>query len=119
TDRMSLPVIEATPSWYAGRANTDESPAPSENCANGAGSCHTGSGPSLSPFWGLTSGTLPPTAVTHGESSQAAVDGVLPASSHWAFASARFCTTPQSPVPSTKGIPALAAASSPGFCASS
>jgi hypothetical protein len=80
-------------------------------------SCQIGSGPSLLPSVLLTFGTVPPTAVTHGLSSQVAVCGpglVLP---HWALATARFCTTPQSPVAFVTGMPALAAASGPGSLA--
>src|SRR6478609_2148848 len=79
--------------------------------------CQIGSGPSLDPSVVLTFGTVPPTAVTQGLSSQVAVAGpglVLP---HWALAMARFCTTPQSPVAFVTGMPAAAAASGPGSLA--
>ena len=66
---------------------------------------------------GLRFGTLPPSAVTHPESSQAAVSGVAEVFPHWLLATARFCTTPQSPVATMTGMPAAAAASSPGSCA--
>ncbi len=62
-------------------------------------------------------GTLPPTAVTHGESSHAAVSGVAVVFPHCAFATARFCTTPQSPLATITGMPAAAADSRPGSCA--
>ena len=62
----------------------------------------------------LRFGTLPPTAVTQGESSHAAVSGVPEVSSHCPLATARFWTTPQSPVATSTGMPAAAAASSPG-----
>ena len=60
---------------------------------------------------------LPPTAVIQGESSQAAVSGCCEAVPHCELATGRFCTTPQSPVATSTGMPAAAAASSPGFCA--
>ena len=46
-----------------------------------------------------------------------AVSGVAEVSAHWPLATARFCTTPQSPVATSTGMPAAAAASSPGSCA--
>ena len=52
---------------------TEEYPAPS---ANAPPTCQIGSGPSRIPVLGLRFGTLPPTAVIQGESSQAAVSGV-------------------------------------------
>ena len=63
------------------------------------------------------SGTVPPTAVIQGESSHAAVSGPWETSSHCPLATARFCTTPQSPVATTTGTPAAAADSSAAFCA--
>ena len=65
---------------------------------------------------GLRFGTLPPTAVIHGESSQAAVSGVADVLLHCALATARFCTTPQSPVATSTGTPFAAAVSSAAFC---
>src|SRR5258708_35623816 len=58
-----------------------------------------------------------PRAVTHGESSHAAVSGVAVVLPHCALATARFCTTPQSPVATITGMPAAAADSRPGSCA--
>src|SRR6266702_6325887 len=80
-------------------------------------SCQIGSGPSLLPSVLLTFGTVPPTAVTHGLSSQVAVSGPALVLPHWALATARFCTTPQSPVAFSTGMPAAAAASGPGSLA--
>src|SRR5262249_59640230 len=65
----------------------------------------------------LTFGTVPPTAVTHGLSSQVAVCGPALVLPHWALATARFCTTPQSPVAFSTGMPAAAADSGPGSLA--
>ena len=59
---------------------------------------------------------LPPTAVIQGESSQAAVSGVAETSWHCPLATARFCTTPQSPLATSTGTPAAAAVSSAAFC---
>src|SRR5580692_10705702 len=92
----------------------EENPAPSPKMPP---TCHSGSGPSLLPSVLLTFGTLPPTAVTQGLSSQVAVDGKLVVLPHWALATARFCTTPQSPVAFSTGMPAAAAASGPGSLA--
>src|SRR5580704_1419910 len=80
-------------------------------------SCQIGSGPSLLPLVLLTFGTVPPTAVTHGLSSQVAVSGPALVLPHWALATARFCTTPQSPVAFSTGMPAAAADSGPGSLA--
>src|SRR5215469_16812682 len=91
-----------------------ENPAPSEKMP---ATCQSGSGPSLDPSALLTFGTLPPTAVTHGLSSQVAVCGPVLVSPHWALATARFCTTPQSPVAFSTGMPAAAADSGPGSLA--
>jgi hypothetical protein len=77
--------------------------------------CQTGSGPTFRP-WLFRFGTLPPIAVTQGESSQAAVSGVAEVVPHWLLAMARFCTTPQSPVATSTGMPAAAAVSSPASC---
>src|SRR6266496_1776116 len=74
-------------------------------------------GPSLLPSVLLTFGTVPPTAVTHGLSSQVAVSGPALVLPHCALATARFCTTPQSPVAFVTGMPAAAAASGPGSLA--
>ena len=92
--------------------NTEEYPAPS---AKMPPTCQTGSGPIFCP-WLFKFGTLPPTAVTQGESSQAAVSGVAEVVPHWLLAMARFCTTPQSPVATSTGMPAAAAVSSPASC---
>src|SRR5580704_12086317 len=103
-----------TLSWYDGRPNTAEKPAPSEKMPP---TCQIGSGPSLLPSVLLTFGTVPPTAVTHGLSSHVAVAGPGLVVPHWALAIARFCTTPQSPVAFSTGMPAAAAASGPGSLA--
>src|SRR6266516_1865695 len=50
-------------------------------------------------------------------SSQVAVCGPALVLPHWALATARFCTTPQSPVAFSTGMPAAAAASGPGSLA--
>ena len=81
--------------------NTEEYPAPSANAPRHARSDR---GRSCSRRWAKF-GTLPPTAVTQGESSQAAVSGVAEVLSHWLLAMARFCTTPQSPVATSTGMP--------------
>src|SRR5438876_7942962 len=113
TERIGLRVTAATPFWYAGRGNTEEYPAPS---ASVPPACQTGSGPSRIPVVGLRFGTLPPTAVIHPESSQAAVSGVGEVCWHCPLATARFCTTPQSPVATSTGTPAAAAVRSAAFC---
>src|SRR6516165_3266020 len=109
TERIGLPVIFATPFWYEGRLNTAVYPAPSEKMPP---TCQTGSGPAFWPLL-LMFGTLPPIAVTQGESSQAAVSGPVEVLPHWLLAIARFCTTPQSPVATSTGMPPAAAVSSP------
>src|ERR1051326_6249792 len=92
----------------------EENPAPS---AKMPPTCQSGSGPSLLPSVVLTFGTVPPTAVTHGLSSQVAVSGPALVLPHWALATARFCTTPQSPVAFSTGMPAAAVVIGPGSLA--
>jgi hypothetical protein len=67
----------------------------------------------------LRLGMLPPTAVTHGESSQAAVAGlaVMKPGMHPPVLTASCCAASQSPVATSTGIPPAAAVSSPGSCA--
>ena len=45
------------------------------------------------------------------------MSGCVVVSPHWLLAVARFCTTPQSPVPTSTGTPFAAAVSSAGSCA--
>src|SRR5581483_875950 len=78
--------------------------------------CQSGSGPTFTQPVEMF-GTLPDTAVTQGLSSQAAVSGPALVLPHWLLAVARFCTTPQSPVPTSTGTLLAAAVSSAGSCA--